>query len=61
MIRLPSLIMLIAVIGLPMQAIAQDANKLSKELVNPIGSNWTINTYLNVTEKDGDITNESRT
>lgn len=61
MIRLPSLIMLIAVIGLPIQAIAQDANTLSKELVNPIGPNWVINTFLNVIEKDGDSTNESRT
>ncbi len=52
MIRLPSLIMLIAVIGLPIQAIAKgrtkDTNKLSKELVNPIGTNWLINTYPHV-------------
>lgn len=65
MVRLPLLIMLITVIGLPVQAIAQgrtkDANKFSKELVNPIGPNWLINTYLNVTKKDGDIPGGSRT
>ena len=66
MIRLPTLIMLIAVIGLPIQAIAQhgthkDADELSKELVNPVAPQWVINSFLNFTEKDGDITNESRT
>lgn len=74
MLRLSSLIMLIAVFGLPMQAVAEgmqgmpgmqgatkDANELSKEMVNPIGPHWLLNTYLNVTEKEGDVTDRSRT
>jgi hypothetical protein len=65
MIRLSSLIMLIAVFGSPIQAVAQGttkaANELSKEMVNPIGPHWLINTYVNVIEKEGDITDKSRT
>jgi len=61
MTRLPSLIMLIAIIGLPIQTVAQDVDKLSKELVNPIGPNWVLNNYINVTKKNGNITNESST
>lgn len=59
MIRLPSLIILVAFIGLPIRAVAQDVEELSKELVNPIGPNWVLNNYINVTKKNGDITNES--
>ena len=58
MLRLSSLIMLIAAFALPMQAVAEgmqgitkDANEFSKEMVNPIGKNWLSNTYVNVIEK----------
>ena len=65
MIKWLSRSILMAVIGIPMPVIAQastqDANELSKQLVNPIGPNWVLNTFLNVTEKTGDIANESRT
>ncbi len=75
-IRLSSLIMLLTAIGLPIQVIAMgamgdtksdtmggavDVDQLSKEIINPVGPNWLINTYLNVTEKKGDITGKSRT
>jgi hypothetical protein len=57
--------LLITAFGLPMQVFAQegtkDANELSKELVNPIGPNWVLNNYINVTKMNGDITNESST
>jgi hypothetical protein len=43
------------------QAAKKNADKLSQELVNPIGPNWLINTYLNVMEKRGDITDETDT
>lgn len=59
------LILTMVVFGSPVQAGSQeqhrDVDQLSKELVNPIGPNWLINTYFNVTKKDGDITNKSRT
>lgn len=65
MSSLLALITLIAATGLPARGVAamdsKDANSLSKELVNPIGPNWLLNTYLNVTEKDGDIAHGSRT
>jgi hypothetical protein len=70
-LSLTSLIVLTVVFGSPMQAVAQgmqgmqgttkDANALSKEMVNPIGPHWLLNTYLNVIEKEGDITDRSRT
>lgn len=37
-----------------------DVNQLSKELVNPIGPNWLINTYLNVNKMNGNVTSKSR-
>jgi hypothetical protein len=62
---LPLLIILITSFSIVIQANAQemkkDVNQLSKELVNPIGPNWLINTYLNVIKKNGDITNKSST
>jgi hypothetical protein len=71
---LTSLIVLIMVFGSPVQAVAEgmqgmqgmqgttkDANQLSKEMVNPIGPHWLLNTYLNVIEKEGDITDKTRT
>jgi hypothetical protein len=69
-----SLIVLIAVFCLPISAGAEgmqgaagtqgataDANELSKEMVNPIGPHWLINTFLNVIEKEGNAASESRT
>jgi len=37
----------------------KNVNQLSKELVNPIGPNWLINTYLHVNKKDGNVTDKS--
>ena len=61
MLRLSSMIMLVTVFGSPlpavaegMQGITKDANELSKEMVNSVGKNWLINTYVNVIEKEGD-------
>jgi hypothetical protein len=66
--EMPRLFLLIIVIisfVFPIRAVAQgstkNADKLSQELVNPIGPNWLINTYLNVMEKKGDITDDSHT
>jgi hypothetical protein len=71
MIKLSLLIMLTTVLGFPIQAVAQgmqgmqgttkDANDLSKDMVNPIGPHWLINTYFNVIEKEGDISDKSPT
>jgi len=36
-------------------------DKLSQEMVNPLGPNWLINTYANVIRQNGDITDDSRT
>jgi hypothetical protein len=68
------LIVLMAVLCLPLAAVAEgmqgmagtqgaaaDANELSKEMVNPIGPHWLINTYLNVIQKEGNAAGESRT
>jgi len=59
-------IVFVIIIVLPLQLMAEmkmekkDANQLSKELVNPIGPNWLINTYLNVNKMNGNVTSKSR-
>ncbi|MFV2054821.1 MAG: hypothetical protein ACC707_00075 [Thiohalomonadales bacterium] len=73
-IRIACRLLLMAVVGLPLQAIAEmqmdmgakdgstkDVDELSKELVNPIGSNWVINSYVNVNRKSGTVSTDSRT
>jgi hypothetical protein len=60
------LILFIIVFGCPVHAAekktaSKDVNKLSQEMVNPIGPYWLLNTYLNVMEKRGDVTDESST
>lgn len=59
------LVMLAAVLIPPTPAAAQtttkDTNKLSKELVIPIGPHWVIDSYLNIADKDGDLSDESAT
>jgi hypothetical protein len=65
-IALASWLVSVIILALPLQLSAEmstgkgDLNQLSKELVNPIGPNWLINTYLNTDKMHGDVTDESR-
>jgi len=36
-------------------------DKLSQEMVNPLGPHWLLNTYVNVMRQNGDITDDTRT
>ena len=68
-IRLHSMLLILATTCLPVTAMedgmsktkSMDMNKLSKELVNPMGMNWNLVNNITVMHKEGDISDETGT